>query len=587
MKIRSRYLVYPFLFGMSVFIEAQVISKSNKSAMAQQDLIPQPKEIVLDALQAKGGSIIKTDQGSNAVLFPAANPIGDKITWTIPGSLPSGLWQIDIDFYQPDGVFSPNQILFFEAENGEKLGGLDFYYIGFTKGTYTKSVGFYSPKAASVISFMKSAQRNTNTVSIRSIRIVPASEFALKNLMFVFQLQVKGSQVKLPISLPSGLYVVNTSKPVALNWVSPDKSPFPTPLAKEIHIFLDKPSQPVITSDGIVNDVQLTHYPTSEEPDMCNAGNVPIMVASDSSKLETRTLKLIGYKGSAIPKLDIFPSGKTMALVTSWDDGNVKDLQVMEMLLKYGMKGTFFMNRNSQMITRLRELEVKGMEIGSHSWSHPPLYNSTPKRVLDELVEMRRFLEKEVQHPVISFAYPFNYQPAYDLDGNYVLRSMRQAGYWSGRATTTGDNSIDSIPEPLAMRPNFHFKVGGVKTKEKLEQLLQKPGSILYIWGHSYELAGDGEKILEEVLFTVANRPEVWYADLGELMIWQFTRNQLKIETASNNTGGKSFTLKMPGLNPYLRNQVPVSLSIPNGVTEVLWQGKKISVVNGHVQLVW
>jgi peptidoglycan/xylan/chitin deacetylase (PgdA/CDA1 family) len=587
MKIRSRYLVYPFLFGMSVFIQAQVISKSNKSAMAQQDLIPQPKEIVLDALQAKGGSIIKTDQWSNAVLFPAANPIGDKITWTIPSSLPSGLWQIDIDFYQPDGAFSPNQILSFEAENGEKLGALDFYYIGLIKGTYTKSIGFYSPKAASVISFMKSAQRNTNTVAIRAIRIVPASESALKNLMFVFQLQVKGSQVKLPVPLPSGLYIVNTTKPVALNWVSPDKGTFSTPLAREIHVFLDKPSQPFISSDEVVNDIQLTHYPTLEEPDMSRAGNGPIMVASDSSKFETGTLKLIGYKGLAIPKLDLFPGGKTMALVTSWDDGNVKDLQVMEMLLKYGMKGTFFMNRNSQMIPRLRELEVKGMEIGSHSWSHPPLYNSTPKRVLDELVEMRRFLEKEVQHPVISFAYPFNYQPAYDADGNYVLRSMRKAGYWSGRATTTGDNSIDSIPEPLAMRPNFHFKVGAVKTKEKLEQQIQKPGSILYIWGHSYELAGDGEKILEEVLSTVANRPEVWYTDLGELMIWQFIRNHLLIEPNSNTKNEREFIFKLPWLNPYLRQKVPFSVSIQEGVKEVLWQGKKIPVVNGNVQLIW
>jgi len=587
MKIQSRYLVYLFLFGMSVFIHAQVISNSNKSAMAQQDLTPQPKEIVLDALQAKGGAIIKTDQGENAVLFPALNPLGDKIAWKIPGSLPSGLWQLDIDFYQPEGVFSPNQIMSFEAENGEKLGALDFYYIGLIKGTYTKSIGFYSPKAASVISFMKSAQRNTNTVAIRAIRIVLASASTLKNLMFVFQLQVIGQQVKLPIPLPSGLYVVNTSKPVALNWLSPDKSTFPTPLARELHVFLDKPSQPFISSDGVVNDIQLTHYPTLVEPDMSSAGNVPLMVASDSSKFEIRTLKLIGYKGSVTPQPDLFPGGKTMAVVTSWDDGNVKDLQVMEMLIKYRMKGTFFMNRNSQMIPRLRELEEKGMEIGSHSWSHPALYNSTPKRVLDELVEMRRFLEKEVQHPVISFAYPFNYQPAYDADGNYVLRSMRQAGYWSGRATTTGDNSIDSIPQPLAMRPNFHFKVGAVKTKEKLEQLLNNSGSILYIWGHSYELAGDGEKILDDVLSTVANRPEIWYADLGELMIWQYTRNKMIIETTSNNDGGKSFILKMPELNSYLRKQVPVSLSIPKGVKEVLWQGKKIPVVNGQVQLVW
>jgi hypothetical protein len=199
---------------------------------------------------------------------------------------------------------------------------------------------------------------------------------------------------------------------------------------------------------------------------------------------------------------------------------------------------------------------------------------------------MRRYLEKNLGHPVISFAYPFVYQPAYDPGGDYVLRSLRQAGYWSGRTTTTGDNRIDSILNPLAMRPNFHFKVGAAKTKAKLEELIKKPGSILYIWGHSYELAGDGAKILEEVLASVANRPEVWYATLGELMTWQFTRNHLQIEQTSSAGSGKSFTLKMPWLHPWLR-KVPVSLTIPHGVTQVLWQGRKISVADHQVQLPW
>jgi peptidoglycan/xylan/chitin deacetylase (PgdA/CDA1 family) len=258
----------------------------------------------------------------------------------------------------------------------------------------------------------------------------------------------------------------------------------------------------------------------------------------------------------------------------------------METLLKHGMKGTFFMNRNSAMNPRLRELEQKGMEIGSHSWSHPAFYNSTPKRCLDEAVEMRRFLEKELGHPVISFAYPFNYQPAYDVEGNYVLRTLRQAGYWSARATTKGDNRIDSMSEPLAMRPNFHFKIGTTNTKEKMDELLKKPGSILYIWGHSYELAGEGQNTLDAVLAAVANHPEAWYATLGELMTWQFVRDNFQLMPKTKKTGGKEFILKMPWLHPYLR-QVPISVNVPEGVKEVLWQGKKMPVTNGRVQLLW
>jgi peptidoglycan/xylan/chitin deacetylase (PgdA/CDA1 family) len=552
-----------------------------------QQPVASTKKIMLDATQAKGGEFIRTDRGTTAVLFPATAPINDKIIWAIDGSLPVGLWQVDIDFYQPESSFSPKQLLCFEAADGEKLAALDLFEVtGFTKGTYTRSIGFYNSKPVSAIALVKNAQRNINTVAIRSIQILPATSASLKKLQAVFQLPVTGQQVMTPFSLQSGVYVASSAQPVALNWISPEGNAFATPLNSEVRVFIDQGTQASVISGEPVAFIQLTHYPTAVCPDMTSAGNLPLMVVSDSTKIETRTLKLIGYRGSETPKVDLFPSGKSMAVVTSWDDGQAMDVQVMECLSKYGMKGTFYMNRGSAMNTRLDELEAKGMEIGSHSWSHPPFYNSSPDRCLAEAVEMRRYLEKILGHPVISFAYPYVYRPAYDAGGDYVLRSLHQAGYWSGRTTATGDNRIDSIPEPLAMRPNFHFNVGAAKTKEKLDELLQNPGSILYLWGHSFELAGDGTKILEEVLASVANHPEVWYATLGELMIWQFTRNHLQIEQASTKGIGKSFTLKMPWLHPWLR-KVPLSLTVPDGVTEVLWQGKQIPVVNRRVQLVW
>jgi hypothetical protein len=42
----------------------------------------------------------------------------------------------------------------------------------------------------------------------------------------------------------------------------------------------------------------------------------------------------------------------------------------------------------------------------------------------------------------------------------------------------------------------------------------------------------------------------------------------------------------MPYLNPFLR-KFPISISIPEVVKEVLWEGKKLPVVNKSVQLIW
>lgn len=550
---------------------------------AKSVLVPSHR---LDMAQAKGGETMKTDNGDTALFFPAAAQVNQKIAWTFDAPLPPGLWQVDLDLYHTGGAVSVNEMLLFEGDGGVALGNVDFYFAGISKGSSTRSFGFYSFKPLAGLSLLKSAQRNQDTVAVSSIKIASGSAAALDKLQFVLQLPVNGVEVSLPFPLPTGLYVMNAAKPVALNWILRDGSSFTTPQAAEIRVYLDGPAQPSVTSGGPVSDLRLTRYPPSNSPDMSSAGDAPLTMVVDPTKIETRTLTLIGYTGADVPKLDLLPGGKTVALVTSWDDGPLMDIQLTECLNKYGVKGTLFMNSGSKMIGQLDVLEAKGMEIGSHSWSHPAFYNSSPKRCMDEAVGMRRLLEKKLGHPVVSFAYPFNYQPAFDVDGDYVLRSLRQAGYWSGRATSSGDNLIDAIPEPLAMRPNFHFNAGAAKTKAKLEELSRKPGSILYFWGHSYELSGDGMKTLEAVLESVANRPDVWYATLGELMAWKFMRGQMRIKAAGTSADGTSFTLEMPWLHPYML-QVPVSLTLPEGVTAVSWQGQQMLAKDRRVQLKW
>ena len=82
----------------------------------------------------------------------------------------------------------------------------------------------------------------------------------------------------------------------------------------------------------------------------------------------------------------------------------------------------------------------------------------------------------------------------------------------------------------------------------------------------------------------MANRPEAWYATLGQLMVWKYMREHLQIEPAADSADGRSLTLKMPWIHPFWR-QVPLSLTVPTGVTAVAWNGQQVPVVDGHVQL--
>lgn len=539
----------------------------------------------LSAKQATGGALIKTNLNDSAVYFPTANPANDRIVWTIPGTLPAGLYQVDIDFYQAAGSpFSINEFISFEDAGATQLGMLDFYYLNVPAGTYTKSIGFYSPNILSTVALIKSAQRNLPTFGIRSIRISAGTEAAIASKQFVFQLPVSGTQIAVPFPLPIGLYMINATAPITTTWAVKGGSTITTPSAKINRIYLDQTAQPAISSGGPLTNITVNHYPPVAGPDMSAAGTAPLLPIADTTKIESRTLKLIGYTGTGLPQLDLFPGGKKMALVSSWDDGGLADVQVMDTLYQYGMKGSFMMIAGrSAMLPRMNELEAKGMEIGSHSWSHPAFYTSSPQRCLDEAVESRRFLEAKLGHPVITFAYPYNYSPAYDVDGDYVLRSLRSAGYWYGRPTGTGSvlGTIDLMEEPLAMKPTTHFNTSASNIKSLLDAKLLIPGSIFHLWGHSYELA-TGMANFRSTLAVLANNPSVWYATLGDLMVWKYTRQKLQIVPKVKN----SFTLKMPWLHPYLR-KVPLSLILPEGVTAVEWQGVKYPVVNGRVQLLW
>ncbi len=103
------------------------------------------------------------------------------------------------------------------------------------------------------------------------------------------------------------------------------------------------------------------------------------------------------------------------AVILTFDDGKSDALQVvLPALRKRGMHATFFI------ITGLvgqpgylswdgvRELAAAGMEIGSHTATHPRLADLPDPRVDDELRGSRLRLEEELRRPVEALAYPYN-----------------------------------------------------------------------------------------------------------------------------------------------------------------------------------
>jgi|GEM_PF-5915529 len=104
---------------------------------------------------------------------------------------------------------------------------------------------------------------------------------------------------------------------------------------------------------------------------------------------------------------------------------------------------------------------------------------------------MRKFLEGTLGHPVISFGYPYGYQPDYDETGEYVTRSVEAAGYWFARTTANGPNTIDGIKQPLALSPDFHFNAGAATISTRFAELSKKEGVVFEVWGTRRSRCGD------------------------------------------------------------------------------------------------
>ena len=535
----------------------------------------------LSAAQASGGVLSADGQ---TVLLSAAMDTKSEVRWAFPAPLEAGAWRVTVEF---DGKTkgAKNQAFGFV---GERTPLVDCYTLNtsgkqsFVLVTLVPSTGLF---------YRKTAQRNQDTAGIRSVAIDRVATPA-PGERWCLDVNVAQGAAVLPFPLAPGNLKVVAAKPVALTWGNPAGGAFTTPSQTTTFAECAQPLARLGVA-GEATTLTIERYPSVPVPAM----DVPpgeLITVVDLAKKETRTLTLVG--GSAgtggAPALALFPGGKKHAIFTTWDDGALADLTVAALLKKHGFRGTFVMNNGSKMMGQLGELEALGMEVGSHSWSHPNYHLSGAARCLAESVQMRKKLESMLGHPVISFAYPFGYQPAYDERGDYVLRSLEAAGYWFARTTAGGPNRIDTIKEPLKLSADTHFNGGGERITKRFNELAKEDGTVFHVWGHSYELNGAGEATLEAVLAGLGGRPDVWYTTGGEVFVWRWMRQNTvvapvaKTAAATGTVDGASFTVTQPWLHPYLR-KLPLTVRVPAGVTAVIWNGVRQPVQDGLVELVW
>ncbi len=209
------------------------------------------------------------------------------------------------------------------------------------------------------------------------------------------------------------------------------------------------------------------------------------------------------------------PVQRNCVMTTSWDDGHPLDLRVADLLVKYGLTGTFYVPRSSQKPvmnpSQIRDLSVS-FEIGAHTLEHIAIDSLTGAEARNQLSGSREWIEQVTGTRCRVFCFP---------GGKYKSRQLplvRQAGYEGVRTvellSTANPRRIDGvcvIPTTVQAFPHSasayarnalkRFSTSAVfslrgalfsrdwaRLATALFQQTKDRGGVFHLWGHSWEI---------------------------------------------------------------------------------------------------
>jgi peptidoglycan/xylan/chitin deacetylase (PgdA/CDA1 family) len=228
-------------------------------------------------------------------------------------------------------------------------------------------------------------------------------------------------------------------------------------------------------------------------------------------------------------------ANQKLIVTTSWDDGTATDLSLAELLLRYGVKATFYISRRpSQQILDekdIRELD-RNFELGAHTLNHPDLTRVSLAEARSEIEDSKKYLEDLLGHGVAMFCYPYG---AYN---EAVVGLVHNAGFIAARTASAGGLGWPENPyawhitllaansSPLmALKIWWQFRLwkpgawlDWESRAKSLFDVALKKGGIYHLYGHSIDHerhAAWGK--LGRVLAYISGRANVAYMTNGEI----------------------------------------------------------------------
>lgn len=241
-----------------------------------------------------------------------------------------------------------------------------------------------------------------------------------------------------------------------------------------------------------------------------------------------------------------FPEGKAKAITLSYDDGHSKDIKLLEIINKYGLKCTF--NLVGTKVEEEKPLSkefirenmlLKGHEIAIHGYNHRAQDVIRSIEGIREIIDCRIALERAFGMIVRGMAFPDNAVNRFEKPEAYkrIRRFLCDLEVDYVR-TIGGDNDKFDLPEdwhnwiPTAHHANPQIMEYIDKFLEldvsKLYKSLRAP-KLFFMWGHSFEFERKQNwDLLEEISRKLGGKEDIWYATNIEIYDYVQAYNSLR-----------------------------------------------------------
>ena len=236
-----------------------------------------------------------------------------------------------------------------------------------------------------------------------------------------------------------------------------------------------------------------------------------------------------------------YPEGKYKALVLSYDDGTIEDIELAKLFDQNNLVGTF--NLNSGYLGAIRswpqqegdtifqkyvpkdslKIIYKNHEIAAHGALHKNFVDITDEEILEEINTDLKVLTELTNREIVSFAYPFG------NTNKTIAELISKTALINGR--TVADTHAFDLPENyMIWNPTCHDS----KVLEYLKpyiELNEEKLSLFYVWGHSWEF-GDEKRWDNMVEFCekIGKSDAIWSVGNGELTQYLKAIQNVQIE---------------------------------------------------------